>query len=117
MLGFTQALLSRGTRSVVLSRWKVDDSATTLLMLRFYENVLGKRKALKAPLKRAEALQEAKNWLRTLPRKEAEKLVVRLSGGELRGTISPALPPAKGKLVPLPSGERPYASPYYWSAF
>ena len=84
--------MAKHARCVVLSRWKVDDSATTLLMLRFYENVLGKRKGLKAPLKRAEALQEAKSWLRTLPRKEAEALVVRLSGGELRGTIGAALP-------------------------
>jgi hypothetical protein len=28
---------------VVLSRWKVDDTATVLLMVRFYENLLGSR--------------------------------------------------------------------------
>jgi CHAT domain-containing protein len=35
MLGFTQALMQKGARSVVLSRWKVDDAATALLMARF----------------------------------------------------------------------------------
>jgi CHAT domain-containing protein len=40
---------------VLLSRWKVDDAATSLLMRRFYQNVLGKREGLAAPLGRAEA--------------------------------------------------------------
>ena len=34
-------------RSVCLSLWKVDDTATYLLMSRFYENLLGKRDGLK----------------------------------------------------------------------
>src|SRR5204862_2146397 len=61
-LGFAQALLQKGARSVVMSRWQVDDTATALLMLRFYENMLGKRAELKAAMKRAEALQEARVW-------------------------------------------------------
>ncbi|MFI5457787.1 MAG: CHAT domain-containing protein [Isosphaerales bacterium] len=40
-VGFTQALLMSGTRSVCLSLWKVDDTATALLMRRFYANLLG----------------------------------------------------------------------------
>ena len=47
LLGFTYALQTAGARSVVLSRWKVDDTATALLMLRFYENLLGTRKGTK----------------------------------------------------------------------
>src|SRR5262249_42924013 len=35
-LGFSQALLLAGSRSVCLSLWKVDDTATALLMQRFY---------------------------------------------------------------------------------
>jgi CHAT domain-containing protein len=64
-LGFTQALFVKGARSVVLSLWKVDDRATSLLMKRFYENLLGKRRDLKEPLPKAMALSEAKAWLRT----------------------------------------------------
>ena len=41
-VGFTQALLMSGTRSVCLSLWKVDDTATALLMQRFYANLLGR---------------------------------------------------------------------------
>ena len=40
-IGFTQALLLSGARSVCLSLWKVDDTATALLMRRFYANLLG----------------------------------------------------------------------------
>ncbi len=40
-VGFTQALLMSGARSVCLSLWKVDDTATALLMQRFYANLLG----------------------------------------------------------------------------
>src|SRR5262249_45251851 len=111
LLGFAQAFLQKGARSVVLSRWKVDDTATALLMVRFYENLLGKRQGLKQGMGRAEALAEAKKWLRELPRKEAQSLAVRLAGGVLRGTEKEALPVVKGKPAKLPEGDRPFAHP------
>jgi hypothetical protein len=84
LLGFAHALLARGARSVMLSRWKVDDSATALLMLRFYENLLGTRDRTK-PMGRARALAEAKKWLRTLPRRQAGTLVARRPARGSRG--------------------------------
>src|SRR5207302_3288328 len=71
MLGFAQAFLSRGARCVVLSRWQVSDDATALLMQRFYQNLLGKRDGLRRQMGRAEALEEARNWLRNLSPTEA----------------------------------------------
>ncbi|MGE3808312.1 MAG: CHAT domain-containing protein, partial [Gemmataceae bacterium] len=119
MLGFTQALLQKGARSVVLSRWKVDDTATALLMVRFYENLLGRREGLKQPLERAEALAEAKTWLRTLTRDQAEhhlaSLVQGVPRGE-RGTIKAALPTRQPEET-KPQQDRPFAHPYYWAAF
>jgi hypothetical protein len=41
LLGFAQAFLAAGSRSVCLSLWTVDDTATALLMDRFYRNLLG----------------------------------------------------------------------------
>jgi tetratricopeptide (TPR) repeat protein/CHAT domain-containing protein len=111
MLGFTQALLSRGARCVVLSRWKVDDDATAVLMQRFYQNLLGKRDGLARPLGRAAALEEARTWLRGLSRRQAGDRVA-----ALRGPVV-TLPPAKAPPAKLPQGDRPYGHPYYWAAF
>src|SRR5262249_2952036 len=116
LLGFAQAFVQKGARSVLLSRWKVEDTATALLMLRFYENALGKRKDLKAALGRAAALEDARLWLRDLSRADAERLGARLTGGVLRGTERDELLLVKGKVV-LPPGERPFAHPFYWASF
>jgi CHAT domain-containing protein/Tfp pilus assembly protein PilF len=116
--GFAQVLFKAGARSLVLSLWRVDDTATALLMVRFYENLLGQREGLKAPLPRAEALREAKQWLRELPRKDAEALAVALGKGELRGSVSPLKPLAEPpKEAVGQKGDRPFAHPYYWAAF
>jgi hypothetical protein len=117
-VGFTQALLLSGTRSVVLSLWKVDDKATALLMSRFYQNLLGKRPGLSQPLHKAEALREAKQWLRDLTAEEVGSELAALDRGQPRklakgagGTAQGASPSAQ------PGGVRPYAHPYYWAAF
>ena len=71
-LGFTPSSLSpAGARSVVLSLWAVDDQATSLLMARFYANLLGRRPELKKLMPKSDALHEAKTWLRDLRRAEA----------------------------------------------
>ena len=120
-VGFSQALILAGSRSVCLSLWKVHDTATALLMTRFYENLLGKREGLKSPLSKADALAEAKLWLRGLRREEAVRRASQLSNGGHRG---------KAKQQPLPpslqvpedakqggDGPFPFAHPYYWAAF
>jgi CHAT domain-containing protein len=118
-VGFAQALVLCGSRSVCLSLWKVDDTATALLMERFYQNVLGRREGLKGPLAKAEALAEAKAWLRGLSRAEALKRAATLSQGVARSKgrkmlpLLPALPPAAAGA----KEERPYAHPYFWAAF
>lgn len=62
-VGFAQALFQAGARCVLLSFWKVDDEATSLLMSRFYENVAAYGKEHK-PVSYSESLADAKNWLR-----------------------------------------------------
>jgi tetratricopeptide (TPR) repeat protein len=109
-LGFGQALFLAGARSLVLSLWKVDDTATALLMTRFYQNLLGKRLGLKGPLPKAEALREAKLWLRGLTASQVKFLQAELQAGRL-GT-EPAL-----KRAADADAEPPYAHPHYWAAF
>ncbi len=66
-LGFTQALLAAGARTVLESRWSVDDDATSLLMGRFYADLTGRAgDGSGAPMPPAEALREAQRWLRSL---------------------------------------------------
>ncbi len=115
LVGFAQALLLSGSQSVCLSLWKVDDVATTLLMGRFYQNMLGSRDDLNRPLTKVDALQEAKDWLRTLPKREATEMVAKLSGGIARGKGQPA----KALVIPeLQSASGcPFAHPAYWAAF
>jgi CHAT domain-containing protein len=117
-VGFTQALLLSGARSVCLSLWKVDDTATALLMQRFYANLLGERPGLKSPLGKAEALAEAKRWLRDLTAKEASRQAAALTHGVARGKGRKPLPllPAK-KVHETREAAKPYAHPYYWAAF
>jgi CHAT domain-containing protein/tetratricopeptide (TPR) repeat protein len=118
-VGFTQALLMSGARSVCLSLWKVDDIATALLMQRFYANVVGRRPGLARPLPKSAALAEAKAWLRGLRREDVATLVASLSasearskGAEKRKEASPPL-----NISSAPSDERPYAHPHFWAAF
>jgi len=118
-VGFTQALLMSGTRSVCLSLWKVDDTATALMMQRFYANLLGRRPGLTGPSPKAEALREAKSWLRGLRRAHVLTLTAELSGGVARGKGAKARQ-LDDYTAAIPSGgdnDRPYAPPYFWAAF
>ena len=78
-------------------------------MVRFYANWLGSRPGTK-PLPKAEALREAKQWLRQLTTKEVEAAVAALPQAE-RGERVKRPPASKVEQ------SRPFAHPYYWSAF
>jgi hypothetical protein len=106
-LGFAQPLLARGAHSLILSQWKVDDDATALLMARFYANLLGKRAGLNAPLPKAEALAEAKRWLRGAGPAEVGAALSALP----RGTIVRR----EAAKAPSASQSHPYADPTYWA--
>jgi tetratricopeptide (TPR) repeat protein len=114
LLGFSQVLFRKGARSLLLSLWKVDDTATALLMVRFYENLLGKREGQEAPVPKAEALREAKCWLRQLSRGERDRLAGLLARETLRATEVPGKPLVRRQVEP---GDAPYGHPRFWAAF
>jgi CHAT domain-containing protein/tetratricopeptide (TPR) repeat protein len=103
-LGFSQALFVAGARAVVLSLWEVNDESTALLMQRFYENLLGRRAGLAGAMPKAEALSEAKQWLRMLTAKQLADLT--------RSNPRPAR-----RRAAQAATRRSYDHPYYWAAF
>jgi CHAT domain-containing protein len=122
LLGFAQAFLKAGSRAVCLSLWKVDDTATALLMTRFYQNLLGKRAGLDQPMGKAKALAEAKEWLRELTAEEATKLTAAATDGVIRPSRGKGEPlnlivPVTDPKHPTTKTSRPFAHPRYWSAF
>jgi CHAT domain-containing protein len=114
-LGFSQALFLAGARGMVLSLWRVDDRAAALLMTRFYENMLGTPEGGVKQLSKAEALGEAKRWLRGLSASEVDRLTADLPKGLPAGTrgVRRERPDA----AVAADAPRPFEHPYYWSAF
>jgi CHAT domain-containing protein len=101
---------------VLLSRWKVDDAATALQM-RFDQNVLCKRDELKKPLGRAEALREAKTWLRTPAaqgRREGAGEADRRPAARRAARSADCL---RGRGTPKGKDDVPFEQPDFWAAF
>ncbi len=110
-LGFTHMVLATGAGSCVVSLWEADDLATALLMTRFHQNLTGRRLGLNEPMRKAEALHEAKRWLRSLTVTEVKQLSTLLDTDPVRFVNRPD--PAV-----RPRGEaRPFDDPRYWAAF
>jgi CHAT domain-containing protein len=104
-VGFAQAFFLAGSRSLLVSLWEVDDLATSLLMTRFYRNWLDQRPGLDRRLTKAEALQEAKAWLRGLTVAEADRELERIARGGIRSRSG------------APPVGHPFAHPHDWAGF
>ncbi len=121
-IGFSQVLFAKGTRSLLLSLWEVDDLATTLLMVRFYENWLGSRPSLTKPMPKADALAEAKQWLRQLTTSERNRWLDEhraSNNAEVKRELhrGERVKPVTTTPINADTQERPYAHPKYWAAF
>jgi CHAT domain-containing protein len=88
LIGLQRAFQVAGTRSVVASLWKVDDTATREMMERFYDNLWTKQ------LSRAESLRQAQLWM-------------------LNERGSRGLEAAEGP----PGDDQRRLPPYFWAAF
>ena len=98
IIGFGSAFLLAGSRAVLVTLWPVDDTATALLMDRFYHNLLDARRPGKT-IDKARALADAQRWLRELTHDEAELIIAGLEDAQ------------------IPAHPHPFAHPSYWSAF
>ena len=101
VFGLRRAFVLAGAKTVVMSLWKIPDSATALLIDRFYDNLVARAAT------GSEALREAQTYLRQLTVKD------------IRCKWQRQLPsdPDTRRILELPDAERPFAHPRYWSAF
>jgi tetratricopeptide (TPR) repeat protein len=105
LLGFSQAFLLSGSRSVCITLCDVRELSTALLMDRFYSNLLPLPGS--PPMSKSAALADAKNWLRALTREGATETLTKLFGED-------AIDDLKTK---LPNRLRPYEHPRFWAPF
>jgi len=115
VLGLTRGMLAAGAARVVVSLWPVNDTATALLMTRFYERLL-------AGDEPARALQAAQRWLYGL---EAEAVGRELT--RLQATLAEEGAPAEAlemvararglQYEAAPQALPAYAHPFYWAPF
>ena len=97
VFGLQRGFKKAGARTLLMSLWKVDDTATRLLMGLFYKNLTeGKTKH--------EALRLAQHELRTM-----QEVPTNRRG---RHAIS-----SRAKRARKKAARRPYEDPYYWAAF
>lgn len=94
VFGLQRGFKKAGTKSLLMSLWKVDDKATQLLMTRFYAN-------LTSGMTKKASLTEAQQYLRTYtPDPQVYEDDEVFEG-----------------LEEEPIDEHPYSSPQYWAAF
>ncbi|MEG4959220.1 MULTISPECIES: CHAT domain-containing protein [unclassified Microcoleus] len=113
-IGLPFGFLLAGSPSMVSTLWKVDELASTLLLIRFYENL--------ETLSTVTALNEAQQWLRNLTSEGLEGLLKCLKP-QIDQTFK-LLPkkertrfinaPLDGALNRKPF---PFAEPHYWAGF
>jgi len=103
VVGLPASLLQAGVAGVVASLWSVNDLSTALLMIKFYECFF------QNPSDTAVALRTAQRWLRDATQQDLNLAKSTLSGDNLKEV--------ENTLNWYNPDEKPYAHPYYWSAF
>ncbi|MEG5060996.1 CHAT domain-containing protein [Microcoleus sp. A2-C5] len=102
-IGLPSGFLYAGSMNVVSTLWSVDDFATAILMIKFYQELLPKVSV-------AVALNAAQNWMRAVSREDFEVWVKSLNLDKKSGQS------VELWLVLYPE-EQPFSHPKYWAAF
>lgn len=98
VFGFGRALVIAGVDNLIVTRWEVDDIATSLLMTRYYANCFLRGQSS------SRALAGAREWLRNLSAEQVERLAA--------NPEQIATEDASGS-----DDAMPYSHPYYWAGF
>ena len=108
------ALIASGVACSIVSLWSVDDLATAILMLRFYEESIGHHR------RPPEALRQAQLWLRELTEQQEAAFVGRhpdLLAEYRRRVVRGDLPGRRSATHPRAATVSPYSHPAFWAAF
>jgi CHAT domain-containing protein len=107
-IGLSHGILATGACSVISTLWQVEESATVLIMGKFYEELASGTREISS-IKILNSLEKAKRWLRELERQD---LINLYQNDPILASFLPAFP----RLF-LDSEEKPYSHPYFWSGF
>ncbi|MEG4635039.1 CHAT domain-containing protein [Microcoleus sp. Aus8_D4] len=102
-IGLPSGFLYAGSMNVVSTLWSVDDLATAILMIKFYQELLRKVSV-------AVALNAAQNWMRAVSKEDFGVWVKSLNLDKKSGES------VELWLVLSPE-QRPFSHPKYWAAF
>jgi len=102
-IGLPSGFLYAGSMNVVSTLWSVDDFATAILMIKFYQELLPKVSV-------AVALNAAQNWMRAVSKQDFGVWVKSLNLDKKSGQS------VELWLVLSPE-EQPFSHPKYWAAF
>jgi hypothetical protein len=103
VFGLRRAFAVAGAKTLVMSLWSVPDRATALLMERFFTN-------LHQGLGRADALQDAQNYIRTITVKELQQSSL---GRSVLEELERLLP----QDYHFCQDDRPLEHPHFWGAW
>ena len=117
VVSLPSGLLQAGVAGIVASLWSVDDLATALLLVRFYDLWRGKEK-----LEPYQALHQAQQWVRDTTNGEKKEYFKKLKKSKSTEVIPPSAARFLwGKLIDNPryhdEAGLGFAAPYYWAAF
>ncbi|MEH2120595.1 CHAT domain-containing protein [Nostoc sp.] len=107
VFGLRRAFAVAGTKTLVMSLWKVPDQATALLMERFFNN-------LDLNMGRAEALQNAQNYIRKITVKELRKSAL---GIEVLKQLLHVFDLLADTEIDCHESDTPLEHPFYWGAW
>jgi CHAT domain-containing protein len=103
-IGLPSGFLYAGSMSVVSTLWKVDDFATAIFMIKFYQELQPQKSV-------AVALNATQNWMRAITREDFMVWI------ELLKLDENSMVEVKDWLEFEDSDKLPFNDPEYWAAF
>lgn len=107
VFGLRRAFAVAGTKTLVMSLWKVPDKVTALLMDRFFHN-------LQSGMNRANALQEAQVYIRKITVGQLRKLAL---GIEVLKELLEVKELSTDSQIDCQEEDTPFEHPFYWGAW